>query len=721
MGAQIYEKIRSYNGTFDRERIKSAFAFAEKLCKEQGRSIECPLYALDILMPLKPDENSIIAVLFKDLYINANLSDETVEKLFGNDVLNILQNLNKLSNLNYVENDEEAKAEIFRKMFVTLAKDVRVILIWLVFRICRFAEMSKNGDEMGKIMAVKNAESLCIPLASRLGIYRIKTQFEDFVFKFSHPKEYEDINNQILKFTKKRKNLIEIIKEKIEIFLKDKGIKAEVSGRIKSAYSIYRKLTEKGLNSIEEVYDFFAMRIVLPNKINSVDKLYMVLGLIHSEWKPLSARFRDYIAVPKPNGYKSLHTVVLGISPKDIDQPVEIQIRDAKMHREAELGVASHWIYKSKSVSKEELDSQIDWIRGLEKVQEFFKSQSEMLTNVDVDIFKDRIFVLTPRGEVKDLPVGSVPIDFAYTIHTNIGHRCVMAKVNESAVPLDYELKNGDVVEIITKKGSVPRLRWLSLVKTGAAKNKIKAWFSSLNKENHVREGRQLINAQLERLKKPVLDQNYSILKNYCGQNLSLFQREHLVEEVGKGEQKATDLVRKIYPYEKELSSKMIQSRAEPNINRTEEDIIIGGEEGLPIKIALCCNPNKGDKIKGYVTRGNRISIHKNGCHMLEQLDRERFIPANWKGFPETPERSKYRVGIKLTTVSRVGLIHDVSRILKEMDINIVDVMIRPASAGLYYDCFLLDLDDLDKFDVLMDKLENIEGVQKVARDDDFR
>lgn len=627
----IIGKIRSYNAALNEERVNRAIDLVIEKYKETGHSPSHVIDALDLLLPLKPDEDSVIAMILHELYIQSKLSDDVVREKFGQTVLNLMVVLKKLMKLDYTQADGSLKAEVLRKAFLAMAKDLRVILIWLICRLHKLICLEKSKNKEAQIEAARIVMDVCVPLAARLGIYVLKTRLEDRAFKYLYPVEYKEINSQIQKLLKKRKNAIETIQDEMEKFLKSKNIKAEVSGRIKSISSIYRKLKKKWLNSIEDIFDIFAVRVVLPNSQQSVDRLYLVLGLIHSEWKPLSSKFKDFIAVPKPNGYKSLHTVVLGLSPKDIDQPVEIQIRDEQMHREAEFGIAAHWLYKadaSYNVSKTELH--VDWLKAVQKLKDVF--ESEMIGRVDLDIFKDRIFVLTPRGEAKDLPHGSVPIDFAYALHTDLGNKCVMAKVNGVVVPLDAELKNGDVVEIIIKSDAAPKLKWLSIAKSNVAKTKIKAWFSNKNRENNIKEGRILLNNQLEKFKKPLLDQNFSIFKKYCRRNLNVSEREQLVEEVGKGAQIASDVIRKIYPYDRDLSIKQAAfGKLKPGGALADEKILIGGEAGLLFRKAACCHPKKGDSIVGYTTRGRGITIHKNNCYMLGSLDGGRIIAASWE------------------------------------------------------------------------------------------
>lgn len=714
------DKMRSYSGDkdFDQARVLRALEFAMQQYENTEGSVEYCLKVVHSLLPLKPDEDTIVAVLLHDIYVNSFLNDEHIKELFGQSVLNLLVAFKKLSSLNYGQNSKSSQLEIFRKMFLTMAKDIRVILIWLSIRLSLLEDLSSEKDQVYKEKIAKETMSIYVPIASRLGIYMMKTQLEDHAFKFLHPEDYNRISKEIERFGKKRKVAISLIRHDLIHFLEDKGIKAEVSGRVKSVYSIHQKMQRKNIFSLDQMYDFFAIRIVIPEKGDGVDDLYSVLGWIHSEWRPVSSRFKDYVAVPKPNGYRSLHTVVLGLGPKDLDQPVEIQIRDEKMNKEAELGIASHWVYKTdRHRPSEILDSQIDWIKGLQHLDDLLSSPNDLVKEASLDLFRDRIFVLTPRGEVKDLPAGSIPIDFAYMIHTDVGNACVMAKVNSLLVPLDHELRNGDVVEIITRKDATPKLKWLSMVKSNFARQKIKLWFSGLNRENNIKEGRRLINLQLERIGQPPLDHNYSILKDYCGKKMSLVEREGLVEEIGKGVKIASDMVKKIFPYEKSLVSGGFVPRR--TVTTVEESVVVGGEAGIPVKYASCCKPIFPNHIIAYITRGNRVTIHKVDCRLLDSLKGERIMIAHWAG-EEKAHKAKYQIGIEMKVVSRIGLIQDITSVISTFGIDIIDIRIQAVGADLYRDCFLLEFDNLEHFDLLIDKLEAVQGVLKVSKMKDF-
>lgn len=729
MELKILSEIKGVN----KERIEQAIKFAKEQYAHTDGSIDFPIKVLETLLPLKPDEDSIIAVLFYDLYLFNFVNDEFIKNHFGSEVLHILSALKSLTSLNYAENDKSSQLEILRKMFFTMAKDLRVTLIWLASRLCKIKNLDKSYEIGYKIRIARETMDVYVPIASRLGLYRMKIQLEDLSFRYLKPRDYETITAQVDEFGESRKFLIGQISEAIKAFLSEKNIEAEVEGRLKNIYSIYRKLKKKGLTSVNELHDFFAIRVIIPARPNltpeeNLDTLYTVLGLIHSEWKPVSSRFKDYIAVPKPNGYRSLHTVVECLTDNG-PQTVEIQIRDDFMHREAEYGVASHWLYKTALNVKSVLNSHADWLRGLEKVYEFFDEESEVLKEVELNVFKDRIFVLTPKGEVKDLPLGSIPLDFAYAIHTDVGHSCVMAKVDGITVPLDYELKNGDVIEIITKKGSVPKLQWLSLVKSGFAKQKIKAFFNTLNREQNIKEGKSLLNKKLTEIGKPALDHNYSVLKEFGGKNLNVSERESLIEEVGRGGKLVTDVIRKIYPHLRDKTFQQelfIEESLDAVIEEDkkvvlENEILVGDESGLPIKIASCCNPALGEKIMAYITRGNRITIHRAGCKLIDALDVERIVGASWKGYKKKLQKSESNeVTIKLKTVTRIGLMRDITDVITRHHLNILDVSMKKIGSLIYDKYFLLDLDDFEKTQLLMKDLEKIPGVIAVSTEKDF-
>jgi GTP diphosphokinase / guanosine-3',5'-bis(diphosphate) 3'-diphosphatase len=731
---ELLDKIKLYNPNPNEERILSALQTVERNCESPDDAFCDAHGVLESILPLNPDDDTVIAILLLGIYLNEDIKNEKIKKTFGQDVVDLLVSVKKLNGLKYSDKDRKSQSEILRMMFVAMARDIRVILIELACRLWKLKNLDRLESEEERVSIAKEALNIYAPVASRLGIYRMKIDIEDLAFKHVHADDHKDLTYQLDRFGKDDNDVLIKIKDRLDDFLNTRGFEAKVSGRMKSTYSIFKKMKKKGFSDIDDLYDIFAMRIVLPSKYDDsggevIDDLYGLLGLLHREWRPISRRFKDYIAVPKPNGYRSLHTVILGLAPKSMDKPVEIQIRTEDMHREAEYGVSSHWLYKeNKKPTNKAIGAQARWLKGLQDVKELNKAffeDGKPMSDATLDIFQDRIFVLTPRGEVKDLSVGATPIDFAYAVHSNIGNKCVMAKVDGSVVPLDYELQNGDVVEIITKNDSNPKLQWLSFVKTSGADSKIKAYFSSLNSESNIKEGRKLLNQQLERLGKAPLDQNYSALKNFAGQELNLVGRERLVMEVGKGAQIASDTIRKIYPYKdlmtpenrrrmkdpKEIAADVIRQQ---NLS-LEKMVLVGGESGLPVKMGACCKPKMGNAIVGYVTRGNSVTAHRAECPLLDNLDKSRIVAADWQGVEKSGQN--YRVRLKILVVSRIGLIRDITAVISKLNVHIVDMNIKGDVEGLCEDYFTLEIDDLDKFDVLFNNLERVKGVVKVTRE----
>ena len=735
----ILNKIRVYHEESDLQKIKEAFGMLTKENFYSEKRYFQSLAVVQALLPMKPDADTIVASVLYSLYDDGLIKDDEILAPFGQGVLTLLVGVIKLKILHYEENDKATQLEALRKMFLTMAKDLRVVLIKLALRLYKMAHLEEFVSEKEKLAFAKETFDVYVPVASRLGIYRMKTDLEDLAFMYLNPQEYEIISQQIEKMGRSRRIAVTMIRKELSQFLSYCGYRnCEIIGRLKSVYSIYRKLKKKGLNSIDDIFDVFAMRVVLPsqhdeNGNEKTDHLYHLLGMIHGNWKPVTKKFKDYVAVPKPNGYRSLHTVVTGLVPDNPLKPVEIQLRSSDMHRQAEYGIASHWVYKQAkgSVTPDVLQSQIDWLKGLEKVHENMEGDTDMLKEVEVDIFRDRIFVLTPKGEIKDLPAKAVPLDFAFAVHTDVGYHCIMAKVNGNVVPLDHNLKNGDVVDIVTRKDATPKMQWLSMVKTGFAKNKIRSWFNHLDRENSIKQGRLLLNRQLEKLGLPSLDQNYSILKQFGGgKDLTVGQRESLVEEVGSGHKLAGNVIRSIYPYERIFDKKEVVKSSD--IKNVETDvteggdlskqILVGGEDGLPIKLGACCSPKIKDDIVGYVTRGNSITIHCRKCVHLPLLDKKRVIEAKWRGSdggvydsnPDTVYRTKIKV---VATISRVGLIRDVSAVIASLGIGIVDINMDLVDQQTCVLRLLVDIDEPKKLHMVLDKLMKVANIVSAVRE----
>jgi len=626
---KFLRKLGSYADGFNKKRIGLAFDVAASAGVDVGT-------LLNIIAPLSPSEDVLLAVLIQKLYSYGEITDAEIIEKFGHAVLGIVSDVKKLESLNYAANNRNSQVEVLRKMFMAMAKDMRVIFVGLVYRFYKLSNYKKFENESKTISVfAKETLNLYVPVADRLGIHLMKKQLEDLSFRYAYPREYEEVVGALRKIQERRQVSISLIQKELSSFFVDRGLECrDVQGRIKGYYSVYKKMHAKGSVSLDDLYDIFAIRIVLPDRLidnkEQLDHLYAALGLLHSKWTPLSIRFKDYVASPKPNGYRSLHTVLIGLAPKSMDQPVEVQIRTEKMHNDAEYGVASHWNYKETGTSSAVLsNSQSQLIKSLQGS----RSKNEILSEVELDIFKDRIFVLTPSGEVKSLPAGACPIDFAYSVHTDVGNHCIMAKVDGRVVPLDYELRNGEITEIVTRKDAEPKLQWLSLAKTNGARNKIKAWCSAKDRESNIRKGKKLLNEKLVSLGYEPLDQHYTLFKNYLGKKLTVSEREGMVEEVGKASKMPNEILKKVIPAE-ELAAVNVVKKAKKERDfgglSLERRVLVGGESDLPLKIANCCKPEDGNKIIAYVTRGNSLTVHKASCLILNGLDLKRTIPASW-------------------------------------------------------------------------------------------
>ncbi len=727
------------------EKIHLARDFVREISPDKLERAES---VLTYLVDLGPDTDAIVAGLLFSARVDTEKYREKIETLFGSAASKLLVSLEKIRNLraDISRND----MEVLRQVILMMAKDIRVMLIRLADRLHEMhvleelspAEQRRIAEESLKIYA---------PVASRLGMYSIKWQLEDLAFATLNPTQFTSIRDQLQQIGTERREVLDEFQKDIISFLHGKGISCRVSSRTKSIYSIYRKMRRKSTDQIYDLHDIFAIRIVLPTIIADerelTEALYSTLGLIHNRWTPIPGRFKDYVAVPKPNGYQSLHTAIFTSIAGLKNQPVEIQIRSEQMHREAEYGIAAHWLYedtrgvstkydKSNIVNliegskdtqdvdmqNKRLKRQIEWLRGLIHVQEHDEykdehhQQHELNHDYKIDIFHDRIFVFTPNGEVKDLPSGSTPVDFAYNIHTDIGNRCAMVRVNGTIVPLNYTLKNGDVVEVVLKPKPNPRSEWLSFVKTPSARHKIKIWFKSQNKELSLREGRELMNKHLRRLNKAGLDDQMSVLKVYGGKQLSVSERQKIVEGVGSGSIPVHTVMKKLFSQE-DLIQPMtpVPLKMISDTMPIEKRILLGGEAGLPVRIAACCQPKEGERIAGYVTR-QHASIHRVDCNHLQKSNPARILDARWVS--GQPGAQKYSVRVVVEAVNRIGLIRDVTGVVADMNVNILDFSLKNQDEKFVVRSLLLEVEGYEQLDEILRRLESITGVVHVMREE---
>jgi GTP pyrophosphokinase len=715
--------MKEYLPELNEERVYNAYEFAKKAHESSKNPVRAsgepyiqhPLEAAKILLDLKPDEDSVVAAIMHDVLEDTSVTVEEIRKQFGESVIPLLQGLEKLGTIYY--RGRERQVENLRKMFLAMAKDIRVIIIKLADRLHNMRTLAHLKPEKQKRIA-RETLTIYSPIASRLGIYRIKNELDDLCFKHLYPERFERLIRDMEETTGMQKNIIKKSKNILKRVLQKYDLKGEIEGRVKHYYSIYKKLQRKDKNYVSELYDIFALRII----VNSESECYQVLGIIHKNWTPLTRRFKDYISRPKPNGYQSLHTTIIGLCDELNNQPVEIQIRTEEMNRVAKYGIAAHWQYKEKGgYSIAVPEDKLNWVQNLVSLHETLKNNSEFIESLSVDIFHDRIFVVTPKGDVIDLPRNATPVDFAYAIHTEIGHRCKGARVEKDKggkeiVPLDYKLKNNEVVEIITANTANPNRYWLSFVVSSHAKSAIKQWFNQQEKGSLVKLGKEMINKHLKRLGKPVLGQDLNLLRNLDEKKLSVKEREELLERIGNGSVEAIEIIKKIFPEEKLMLHPTQKAAAERMLTQNirlqpekDSEVLITGQRGVKTQLATCCQPTVEDEIIGYITRGKGVTIHKEDCKVLRGHDKKRFIKASW-GIKKEP---KFDVRLKIERQSRVGLIRDVGEVLSRNELQITNMNMNE---DLHIDTSVDSVETLDKVIHELEAIPDIYNVKEVSR-----
>lgn len=690
------------------QEIQRAYRFAAKAHEGQIRQsgelyVTHPVAATMHLMSLHPDLVSIQACLLHDIPEDTTVTLKEIEKEFGSEVTKLTAAMKKLGKIKY--RGEDRTVENLRRMFLAISKDLRIAFIKLCDRLHNMETLDYLPKQDKKIRIAQETLTIYAAIAARLGIYHIKDRLEDLCFKTLYPHEYETITKELNMKSKIREKFITLAQKQLSQVLQNHQIDAIVKGRIKQPYSIFKKMQKKQTGSMRQLYDIFALRVIVKDKASC----YAALGVIHEYFTPLSNRFKDYIAVPKVNNYQSLHTTVMGLGKELRDQPTEIQIRTHEMNEEAEYGIAAHFIYKEQGSSKTR-NSEIGWIKTMEQISLTQKNHIDFLETIKGDLFSDRIFVLTPKGDVKDLPSGSTPVDFAYAVHSDIGNRTRGSKVDGEIVPLHHELQSGDVVEILTRKDAQPNQYWLSFVKTSSARQKIKNWFHSQNRDHLLKLGRELLNKQLSRLGRPLLDPEISILRNYEGEDLDLEQREHILETIGNGSVNAIAVVKKIYPPTPLTKAELIPETTA--LADQKVPIIIAGERGIAYKLSSCCSPHPSDKIIAYITRGRNVSIHRTTCKMLRGLDQKRFVPALWE---QEGKKTFYQSRLLLRVHDTPGVLKDILSLIYKQNINITDISVQRDSkthqAALVID---VDVSDYEVFDQLIATISVLDSIISV-------
>ncbi|MBS6600801.1 MAG: RelA/SpoT family protein [Clostridium sp.] len=706
--------------------INKAYNFAKVKHGNQIRKsgepyIIHPVAVAKILVEMGMDTSTIAAGLLHDVLEDTSCTFETMEKEFNLEIAKLVDGVTKLTKFEY-KSKEEQQADNVRKMLLAMAEDIRVIIIKLADRLhnLRTLEYMTKEKQMQK---AKETLDIYAPLAHRLGMSKIKWELEDLSFRYLHEKEYYDLVNAIAeKRTEREEYTAKVVNELLER-LQEAGIDAEIDGRPKHFYSIYRKMIKKN-KTLDQIFDLIAVRVL----VNSVKDCYGVLGIVHTIFKPIPGRFKDYIAMPKPNMYQSLHTTVIGKG----GRPFEIQIRTFDMHKTAEYGIAAHWKYKegdNSTVSKEkDFDKKLVWLRDMLEWQKDTSDAHEFIEDFKIDLFSDEVFVFTPKGVVINLASGSTPIDFAYRIHTDVGNKCVMAKVNGKVVPLDYKLKTGEIVEIITSNSSKgPSMNWLNYAKSNQARSKIRAWFKKANREENINKGKEILEKELkkysvsfneiakgeayERLQKKYNFHNLDEL--YAGLGSGIIPILTFMSKLREGNlhEKPTD-----EEITKEIEEKNEKHTKEKEVVKTKSGIIIKGENNLLYRLARCCTPVPGDDVLGYITKGRGVSIHRKDCINLISLikhDPEKVVEVSWG---EKEAKSSYIAEIKIKTDDSVGLISDVSKTISDCGLNIVALNANSQSANKAIMTVKVEIKAIDQLKELMKKIRKIKGVTEVFR-----
>lgn len=717
---ELFRQIVRYNPNFDRDLVTRAFGVAVSQHRHQLRAsgedyIHHPLGVAIICAQLRLDSATIAAALLHDVVEDTDVGLDRIKEDFGDETALLVDGVTKLSQMSF-RSVEEEQAENFRKMIVAMAKDIRVILIKLADRLHNMRTLSYLGREK-QIQKAKETLGIYAPLAHRLGIESIRWELEDLAFQTLHPRKYAEIEQMVNQRRTDRQAYIEEARSILKSELDRARIDADIVGRAKHFYSIYDKMTRRG-KEFNEIYDLVAMRAV----VASVRDCYATLGIIHSLWKPLPGRFKDYIAMPKFNMYQSLHTTVIGPQGK----PLEIQVRTREMHETSEYGIAAHWIYKEKgkdTARAQEPLNKFTWLRQVMEWQSETLDAGEFMESLRVDLFQDEVYVFTPKGEVKALPLGSTPVDFAYAIHTDVGHHCVGAKANGRIVPLTHRLQSGDIVEILTSKTSAgPSRDWLSFVKSSSARNKIRQWFRRERRDDTEHQGKELL---LESFRKQGLPAQKLLRSEAVGEivkELGFQKREDFFVAVAGGKVPLGQVLSRVMQrMDKSSVAEKAGLPACPNAKRTQRrasseaaGLRVEGVEDVAIRIPECCRPVPGDDVVGYISLGRGITVHRRDCPNLKALERnaERLVPVAW----DTRTAGPYRVEIQIEAYDRSRLLEDISRTLSESGVNIVAAHIQTTDDRRVKDRFVFEVADVEFLDGILERIRRIDTVYDAYR-----
>jgi GTP diphosphokinase / guanosine-3',5'-bis(diphosphate) 3'-diphosphatase len=718
---QIEAQVRAYNPDADLTGLDEAYDFAVAAHEGQARKsgepfVKHPIEVCLILAELHLDTATLKAALLHDVVEDSGHELAEVRERFGDEVAELVDGVTKLGRIEF-ETLSEAQSENLRKMLIAMAKDIRVILIKLADRLHNMRTLSALPAERRRDKAIETME-IYAPLAHRLGISSIKWELEDLAFYYLEPRKFHQVQKMVAESRAAREAYLHQVIDQLQNELREIGVEAEISGRPKHLYSIYQKMSHKG-KDFSEIYDLIALRVI----VDSVKDVYGALGTVHSIWKPVPGRFKDYVAMPKFNMYQSLHTTVIGPA----GRPLEIQMRTEEMHRTAEYGIAAHWRYKEGGRGEESFDERLAWLRQMLEWQTELKDPREFMEALKIDLFEDEVFVFTPKGDVRSMRRGSTPIDFAYAIHTEVGHHCVGAKVNGSIVPLGYELNMGDRVEIMTNKNAWPSRDWLNIVKTSSARSKIRSYFSKASREDDLQHGRDILVKVMRKHGLGMSSPAANRALDTVATEMNFQESDDLLAHIGSGKASAKQIAGKLLklmaaespktapepePETLPLTTPMTAPRSKRR--RQGGGVKVKGIDDVLVRLARCCNPVPGDDIVGFVTRGRGVSVHRRDCANAADLLRtpERIIDVEWDKGTETT----YQVEIVIEAVDRMRLLQEVSSTLAEAGVNVLSAHVTTDRGGISTMRFLFELGNMDQLQSVIREVRAIDGVFEVAR-----
>jgi len=709
----ITDKIKSYNPEADIDSVQKAYVFSAKVHQGQMRLsgepyLTHPMEVGYILAQLKMDVPTIITGILHDTIEDTLTTLEELRDQFGTEVTDMVDGVTKIGKITF-RTTEERQAENFRKMLLAMARDIRVILVKLADRLHNMRTLDHQPEERQRKIAQETLD-IFAPLANRLGISWIKSELEDLSFRYLHPSIFYDLVSKVSKKKKERVKYIDDVKTIITKKLAENGITGDVSGRSKHLYSIYMKMERQGID-FDQIFDLIAFRIIVEN----VRDCYAVLGIIHASWKPVPGRFKDYIAMPKANMYQSLHSTVVG----PFGERMEVQIRTEEMHRIAEEGIAAHWKYKEGKTAaplKGRDDNRFGWLRQMLEWQRELKDSREFMDTVRVDLFPEEVYVFTPKGDVRELPKGSTPVDFAYAIHSDVGHRCVGARVNKRLVPLKTELMNGDMVEVLTSTNQTPSKDWLKFVKTSKARNRIRQWVKTQQREKSIELGRELLEKELRKFGRSLKKVLTSAEFKETYEDLGFHGADDILAAIGYGKISLGQVLGRIFPEEKPKPQPPrkgpIGQVLEKIRKRPSNGIRIHGVEDILVRFAKCCNPLPGDPIAGFITRGRGVTVHTADCPHVLEGDPARRVDVEW----DMRKKASRPVHIRVHCVDQKGMLAGITGAITTCEANIVsaNVLSTPGHKGV--NNFEVDVQDLDHLNRVIKAIMKIKGVYKVER-----